>query len=154
MLILPHADGLGIDFYQLSQRILQSSRDGSRASLAHVKLRKFLRGKLAGGIDRRARLVHNHILDRHVQLFNQLHNHLLGLSGCRPVPDGNQGYVVFFDQLFQLRLRLFHLILGRGRINYLRVQHFSRLIHNRQLTACAESRIPAKHDFTLDGRLQ
>ena len=80
VLILAHADGLGIDLHQLRQRILQPSRDGSRASLSHVKIGKFLRGKLARGIDGSARFIYDHILHGGRKLPDQLHDHLLGLS--------------------------------------------------------------------------
>ena len=80
MLILPHTDRLGIDLDQLGQRILQPSRDGSRTPLPHVKVREFLRGKLARGIDRSTRLIGDHILHFLGDLLQKLHDDLLRLT--------------------------------------------------------------------------
>ncbi len=43
MLVLAHADGLGVDLHQLRQRILQAPRDRHRAAQRHVEVRE-LRG--------------------------------------------------------------------------------------------------------------
>ena len=64
VLILPHADGLGVDLHQLRQRVLQPPRDGHGASAGSRRYsRELLRGELACGVDRRARLADHHIAD-------------------------------------------------------------------------------------------
>ena len=98
MLVLPHTDGFGIDLYQLGQGILEPSCNGGRASLSHVKIGKFLRGKLACGIHRGPRFIDDHILHRGVQLLDQFNDHLLRLPGSRAVSYADQGNIVFFDQ--------------------------------------------------------
>ncbi len=100
MLVLSHADGLGVDFHQLRQRVLQPSGNRSRAPLPHVKIRELLRCQLACGIHGSARFVYNHILNRRIQLLNQLHNHLLRLSRGRSVPHADKGYAILFDESF------------------------------------------------------
>ncbi len=42
VLILPHADGFGVDLHQLRQRVLEAAGDGNRRTQRHVKLRKLL----------------------------------------------------------------------------------------------------------------
>lgn len=104
MLILSDADGFGVDFYQLRKGILEASCNGSSASLSHIKVGEFLGGQLACGINGRAGFVDDNVLDRGVQLFNQVYDHLLGLTGGRSIPYGNQGYIVFLISLFSSAL--------------------------------------------------
>ena len=153
MLILPHADRFGIDFHKLRQGILKPSCDGSGASLPHIKIREFFRCQLARGINRRAGFVYNNVLDRHIQLPDQIHDDLLGFPGRRPVSYGYQRYAVFFNQPLQLRLGFRHLILGSCGIDNLRVQHLPGGVHHRQLTPCTEGRIPAKNHLPGNRRL-
>ena len=61
--------------------------------------------------------------------------------------------MIFRDQALQLSFRLLHLILRGRRVDHLRIQHLSRLVHHRQLAAGTECRIPAKHHAARDGRL-
>ncbi len=154
VLVLAHTDGFRIDLHKLRQRILQSSGDGSGASLSHVKVGEFFCGQLTRRVHRRTRLVDDHILYRRIKFFQQLHDHLLGFSGGRAVTDRDQGYIVFPDQSLKLCLGLRHLVLRCRGIDHFRVKHFTRLIHHRQLTAGTESRIPAKNHLAGDGRLQ
>ena len=60
MLVLAHADGLGIDLHQFGQRILHTARDADRAAQRYVELRKLFRRQFACGIYRRARFAHKH----------------------------------------------------------------------------------------------
>ena len=60
VLILPHADGLGVDLHQLGQRILQAARDGDGAADRHVEIWKFLARDVARRVDRCAGLTHDH----------------------------------------------------------------------------------------------
>ena len=154
VLVLAHTDGFRIDLHQFRQRILQSSGNGSGASLSHVEVGELLRGQLTRRIHRRARLVDDHILYRRIQFFQQLHDHLLGFSGSRTVADGNQGYIIFLDQSLQFCLGLRHLVLRCSGIDHFRVKHFACLVHHRQFTAGTESRIPAQNYLPGNGRLQ
>ena len=63
VLVLAHADGLGVDLHQLGQRVLQSPRNAGRATQADVHVRHFLRGKFTGRIHRRTRLADHHLVD-------------------------------------------------------------------------------------------
>ena len=61
VLVLAHADGLGVDLHQLCQRVLQAAGDGNGAAQGNVKLRELLGRQLGGGVDRRPRLADHHI---------------------------------------------------------------------------------------------
>ena len=80
MLILSHSYGTGIDLHQLRQRILQTSGNGSGASLPHVKIGELLCSQLTGGIHRGSRLIGDHIGNLFRDLFQKIHNDLLGFS--------------------------------------------------------------------------
>ncbi len=62
VLILADTDGFRIDLYELCQRILYTACDGSGASLSDIKIREFLRGQLACGINGSSCLVGDDIL--------------------------------------------------------------------------------------------
>ena len=125
MLVLAYADGLGVDFHQLRQRILEPAGDGRGASLSHIEIGEFLGGQLAGGINAGPGFVYDDILYRPVQLFQQFHNNLLGLTGSRAVANGNQIHMVLADELLQLLFGLLHLILGCSGIDDFGIQHFT-----------------------------
>ena len=99
MLILSDTDGFGIDLYQLGKWILQTACDRSRTSLSHVKLRELFRCQLAGRINRCARFVDDHILNRLFQLFDQIDDHLLGFTARSAVSHRDQRNIVLVDQL-------------------------------------------------------
>lgn len=61
VLILAHADGLGIDFDQFGQRVGQTAADGHRAPVGEVQIGKFGPRRLGGGIHRSPAFAdHNH----------------------------------------------------------------------------------------------
>ena len=156
MLILSHTDGLRIDLHQFRQRILYSSCNGCRASLSHVKIRKFFRRQFAGGIDRSSRFIGDHIRNFLRNLFQDLHDDLFGFPACGSISHRNQRHSVSMDQFFDFVLcRLDLPLIGRsGRIYDSGIQHLSGLIHNRQLASGTERRIPSKHHLSGDRRLQ
>ncbi len=64
MLVLSHADGLGINLYQLRQGILDAPRNRDGASLGHIELREFFRRQLARRVNGSTGLIDDHILHR------------------------------------------------------------------------------------------
>ena len=46
VLVLPHADGHGVDLHKLRERVLQTARDGYRRAKVDVILRELLRSEL------------------------------------------------------------------------------------------------------------
>ncbi len=69
VLVLPNADGLGIDLHQLCQRVLQAAGDGNGAAQVDIVFRELLGSQLAGRVDRRACLADDHVLQ--VQFFRR-----------------------------------------------------------------------------------
>ena len=59
MLVLAHADRLGVDLHQLGEWILKAPRNGDRAAQGDVESWQLIARQLAGRIHRRARLVHH-----------------------------------------------------------------------------------------------
>ena len=51
MLILADADGFGIDFDQLGERVLQAAGDGDGAADGEVEIGELLAGDVGGGVD-------------------------------------------------------------------------------------------------------
>ena len=134
MLILSDTDRLRVNLDQLRQRILQPPRDGNRTAQRNVKLRKFLPGKPARGINRSARLTDNHIGNAG-RFLDQLGHKSLAFAGGGSVSNGNDRYPVLFNQLFEHRLSLRSFFLRRRGIDHRRIQHLSGCVHHRDLTA-------------------
>ena len=155
MLILTDTDRFRINFYQLCQRILHPAGNGCRASLSHIKIREFLRCKLACGINGCACLVCDHVRHLFRNLFEQLHDDLLRFPRCRSIAKRDQCDSVFANQRFQCLFCCFdlRLVRRRGRINDRCIKDLSSGIDYRQLAAGTERRIPPKHDLTCDWRL-
>ncbi len=57
VLVLPDADGLGVDLHQLGERVHQAPADGDRAAHGEVLVGELLARDLGGGVDRGAALV-------------------------------------------------------------------------------------------------
>ncbi len=144
MLVLPHADRLGVNLHQLRQRILKPPGDGGRASLPNVKLWEFLCGQLAGRIDRSPGFIYNHILYRFWNFPEQIHQNLLRLPRSRPIANRNQRNAIFVDEFFQSGFGSLYLVLRGSRVDDGRIQHLPCRVYDSQLAARAESRIPAQ----------
>ena len=81
MLILSDTDRLRIDLNKLCQRILQPSRHRGRRALPYIEIRELLCRKCGRRIDRRTRLVHDHILHWQMILLYIICDDLLGFTG-------------------------------------------------------------------------
>ena len=134
MLVLSHADGLGVDLHQLRQRILHPPGDGHGAAQVHVVIGELLRRQLAGGVDGGARLVDDHITDTG-QTAEHLHRHLLRLTAGGAVADGDVGDAVLFAQRRQLGDGILFLPLAIGGVDHRGVQHLTGAVDHRHLAA-------------------
>ena len=157
VLILPHADGLGIDFYQLRQRVLKPAGDGDGAPQGQVELRKFLRRKLGGGIYRRAGLADHHIGAAFLVLLGKVRQHLRGehfrfLRGGA-VTDGDDLHLVFLNHPGYQGFGLLNPGLGVCGINDAGIQYPAGGVHHRYLAAGAVARVKAHRHLALDRRL-
>ena len=157
MLVLTHADGFRIYFYQLRQRILKTAGDGCGTALAHIQVRIFFRGQLTGGVDGGSRLVDDDVPEFFALclcvLLDKINDNLLGFPGCGSVAHGDHIDVVLLHQLCQHGLGFPHLVLGRRWENHRGVQDFARRVAHRQLASGTERRIPAQYGFARQRRL-
>ena len=154
MLILPHADGLGVDLHQFRQRILHPAGNADRAAQADVKLRELLGGQLAGRIDGSSRLADDHISRLSAQFRQQTGDELFCLPAGGTVADGNRCHAVFpaHGQNFGLGPRLRRFLSRKGEVPHAGGQHLAVFIHDGQLAAGTEARVNAQRHFALDRR--
>ena len=103
VLILAHADGLGIDLYQFGQRVLQTPRDGNGAAHGEVEIGKFLARDIRRRVYGRARFVHRHAEDLSVLRLEKLPHKRIGFARGGAVADGDGAHTVFGDQRFRVR---------------------------------------------------
>ena len=156
VLVLPHADGLGVNLHQLRQRVLEPPGDRHGGPQVHVVLGELLRRQGAGGVHAGPGLGHDHVADMGpglVHLMDQLHRHLLRLPAGGAVADGDVLHAVLPDQLCQRRDGLLLLPLAVGGIDHSGVQHLAGAVHHRHLAAHPVSRVQAHGDLALHRRL-
>ena len=105
VLVLAHADCLGVDLHELSQRILEAPCDRNRPAVADVEFGKLLTGKLRCRVNGSPRLANNDALslDFRVRAQNFADNGRR-LTACGPVPDRNEGDSVGLKHLQKLQL--------------------------------------------------
>ena len=154
VLILPHADSLGVDLHQFRQRILHPAGNADRAAQADVILGKLLGGQLTGGIDGSSRLADDHISRLSAQFRQQTGDELLRLPAGGTVADGDRRHTVFpaHGQNFGFGPRLRRFLSRKGEVTHVGGQHFAVFIHDSQLAAGTEARIHAQRHFALDRR--
>ncbi len=91
VLILSHADGLGIDLHQLGERILQPTGDRDGAAERDIEPGKLGARLVGGGVDRRAGFVdHDDLWARRVQFAERGLHQRLRFAARRPVADRDQ----------------------------------------------------------------
>ena len=153
VLVLSHADRLGVDLHKLRKRILQPARNGHGGAEVHVKLRKLLGGKLAGRVDGRTGFTDDHVGNAAADFADQLDRHLLRLARGGAVADGNVRNMVALDQLGKNRDGVVFLPLAEGRIDDGGVKHLARAVHNGDLAAVGVAGVEPHGHMTLDRRL-
>ena len=110
VLVLAHADGLGVDLHQLGQRVLQAPRNAGRATQADVHVGHFLGSKFTGRIHRGTRLADHHLVNRPGGAgrfrvlgdeFDQVGGQLVRLAAGGAVANGDQIDAMLFTELGQ-----------------------------------------------------
>ena len=152
MLILTHADGLGVDFHQLCQRVLEAAGNGHGRAQIHIVFREFLRRQGRGGVHRRPGFIDDGIagLGEGAQ---QLHRHGLRLPGGGAVADGQVLYLVLAHEGGQGGDGLLLFSFAEGGIDHAGVQHLAGGIHHGHLAAVAVAGVKAHGDEALHRRL-
>ncbi|KCB33957.1 hypothetical protein L543_2294 [Bordetella hinzii L60] len=155
MLVLAHADGLGVDLDQLGQRILQAAGDGHRAAQGHVQVGEFKRGHLGGGVDRGAGFGHHDAGERKFgELAHHVGHQLFAFARGRAVADGDELDLVLgaqrgqrVDGALAVHAR-FEGVDGGG------VHHLAGAVDDGDLAARADARIQAQHGLGAGWRGQ
>ena len=142
MLVLAHADGLGVDFYQLGQGVLKTAGNGNGRAQIHIILRKFLRSQGRGRIYGSAGLVYDHItgLGEGTQ---QLHGHGFRLPGGGAVSDGNVPDLMLAHEPGKHGNGLLFLSFTEGGVDHAGIQHLAGGIHHGYLAAIAVAGVQA-----------
>ena len=141
VLVLAHADGLGVDLHQLRQRVLEPPGDGHGGAEVHVILGELLRRQLGGGVHRGPGLADDHIADPAPYRPDKLHGHLLGLPGGGAVADGDMGHAVAADEGGEGLDAGLLLPLAVGGVDHRSVQHLAGAVHHRHLAPHAVARV-------------
>ena len=153
MLILPHTNGLRVNLHELCKRILQAVRDGNGAAQRQVVLRVLCRRKLRRGIDRRARLADNHVIDIKMIFAQRFVGEDLRFLRRRAVADGNERDAVLLDKPYERLFGFAHARLAVRGVNDAGVEHLARGIDDGDLAARAVAGVKADGHAAFDGRL-
>jgi len=97
MLVKADANGLGIDFHQFRQRILQPTADGNCPADCKVKLREFLPRDVACRVHRRPVFVHHRVEDFQAVFSNHRGHDFLYFTASGSVPHCDKLYIEFFN---------------------------------------------------------
>ena len=152
MLVLPHADVLGIDLHQLRQRVLQPAPDRDGAADGDVDIGILLGPQLRSRVDGRPRFVDDGVVDGAVQVLEQAGHELLSLPRSGTVTDGDDPHAVLPDQLLNVLSCFLCLLLRRMGVDGAVLQQLSRLVQDRYLAAGAQPGINGQHPHVLDRR--
>ena len=151
VLILSHADGLGIDFHQFGQGVGESATDGNGSANGDIVVGKFLTRRGRCRIDRGPVLAHEedfHALD--VQGAHQF----FGFASRGAVADGHGLDGVVFEQAAQSLFGAHGFVFRRVGINGFVVEQGALRIKTHHFAPCAETGVDA-HDATLpEGRCE
>ena len=152
MLVLPHADGLGVDLDQLGKRSHEAAADGHRAAHRQVFMGKLGPGDLRGRIDRCAALIHHHHWNLGPQIKGPQKRFCLSAAGA--VSHGDGLYLEFPAQVLGGMPRLLSPALVQQRVDGFPVQQLSLPVQADQLAARAETRVQGRHVFLTQCRGQ
>ena len=153
VLVLSDTDGFRLNFNKLGERILESSCHRGRASLSRVKVRKLLCCQFTCRVHRGTGFIHNDILHFALCSLEIIADDFLRFPGCGTVSQGDEVYLVFFNQTVNGIHRFFDLIFRCGWVNDSGIQDFSGRVHYGNFTAGTKSGVPAEHHFSYNGRL-
>ena len=143
VLILSHADGLGVNLHQFGQRVEQAAPDGDCSAHGHILVGELVTGDLAGAIDGGAVLAH----DKHVDgsAVADALEEPLGLAACGAVAQGDGIDLVGLGEGVYLFGRALHVVMRWSGIDDVMIEQVALFVQTHDLTARAESRINGQH---------
>ena len=156
MLILAHADGLGIDPHELRERILQTARNRHGPAQRHVEIGELLGGERGRRIHRGAGFRHHHLGERQVgQRFDQVGRERVGFARRGAVADGDELHAVPGGELSERAQGARPVLARLVRVDRGRVEHLAGAVHDRHLHPGANARVEAhRHALTRRRRQQ
>ncbi len=152
VLVLTHADRLGIDLHQLCQRIHETPADRNRAAHCEIEIGKFLPRDFRGRINRRTRFTDHDDSDRGRKA--QRPHKRLGLARRGAVADGDRLDFVACDHGLQHLGGLGALAGTALGVDHLVREQFPLRIEHHHLAASAETGIERKHRLLPERRGQ
>ena len=153
VLILPHADGLGINLDQLGQRVLQPPGDGNSGPEIDIVIGEFLGRQRRSGVDGGPGFTDHQIGQAVPQLPDYLSGEFFGFPGCGAVADSQHLYAVAADPLGHLPFGLLDFFKGRCRVDDTGIQHPTGGIHHRALASVAVAGIQSQGHLPPHRRL-
>ena len=97
MLILAYANGFGIYFYQLCQRILHPAGNGNSSPNGNIVFGQFFLGQSGGGVNGSSCFVGNDIVDIQLVVLDKLGGKFLGFQGGCAVANGDKAHLITAD---------------------------------------------------------
>ena len=143
MLILPHAQGLGVYFHEFGQGIHQATADGNGATHRYVILRELLPPHIGGRIHGSAVFAHGE--DAH--LFRQTHlsHEIFCLAAGGAAANGYDFNLILVHQVRHLDNGIHLFGHRRMRINHIMAQQIALLVQAHHLAARAEAGVNGHH---------
>ena len=148
VLVLAHANALGVNLDQLCQWVLQAAGNRDRTAQAHIHIRQLLRGKFAGRVDRCPGFAHHHFFQLLVHLGSQLEQvsgQLVGFAAGRAVANGNQVHAMLFHQTGQHRQRAIPVLAGLVGVDRGGIHQLAGAVHHSHFHAGADSGVQTHH---------
>ena len=163
MLILSHADALGVDLHQFGKGIHQTTSYRDSATNRHILIRELLASRLRGRIDGctvltdRKDLGHYSFATRGSNVIatcEDILNEVIGLATGCAIADGDGFNLVFLYHLLNGDSRLRAFVYWRMGEDGIVVQQITLCIEADHLTPCTEARVDAHHTFLTKWRTQ
>ena len=155
VLVLPDADGLGLDLHQLGQRILEPPRDRDRAADREIEIRELVARQIRRAVHAGSGLVDrdHHALAESGGRQQAPHEHL-GLATAGAVADRDRHRVMGAHELGELGLGALERGLALGEEDRHRAEVAAGGVDGGALAAGAQAGVDADHALGAQRRLQ
>ncbi|CPL31136.1 Uncharacterised protein [Bordetella pertussis] len=146
VLVLAHADRLGIDLDQFGQRILQAAGDRDGAAQRHVQVGEFERGRFRGRVHRGAGLGDHHARQREVgKAGHHVADQLFGFARGGAVADGDELDLVARRQGRQRLDGAFAVTARLERVDRGRIDDLAGAVDDRHLAPGADAGVQPQY---------
>ncbi|OQA37582.1 MAG: hypothetical protein BWY56_00833 [Acidobacteria bacterium ADurb.Bin340] len=142
VLVLAHADALGLHFHQLGQGILEAAGDADGAAHRQILVGELLPGHIGRAVHRGAGFAHgnaDHL--RAARILEPLAQEGFGFAATGAVAHGDGFDGIAGGQLLQERTAAFQIPLGLQRVDGGGLHELAQAVDDRQLAAGADARV-------------